>query len=114
MMNFRLSMNNEYCKNRFSSRLGEAQKWLDNEVLKDSTPYTPMDTGALMRSGIAATNIGSGEVIWNVPYAARCYYGTHLHFQTGHHPQASAQWFEKAKSANKQKWVNGVQTITRN
>jgi len=52
-----------------------AQRWLDNEILKDSTPYVPRLTGALERSGISGTVIGSGEIVYNSPYARYQYYG---------------------------------------
>ena len=50
-------------------------------------------------------------MIYNAPYAAKCYYGTHLHFSKDLHPKATAQWFERAKAVNRQKWVDGAQKI---
>ena len=73
-MKVRLVMNKSYTLQRFKPKYEAAQKYLDNEVLKDCTPYVPMDTGQLMRSGINATVIGSGEVVWSAPHASRCYY----------------------------------------
>lgn len=93
---------------RFKPIYARAQKFLDNEVLKDSSPYTPFRTGALMRSGISGTKIGSGKVVWEIDYAKRCYYGTGMNFSKEKHPQASAQWFEKAKAVNKKKWIEGT------
>jgi hypothetical protein len=52
-----------------------AQRWLDSEVLKDCTPYVPRLTGALEQSGIFGTVIGSGEIVYNSPYARYQYYG---------------------------------------
>lgn len=95
---------------RFHPRFKQAQRWLDNEVVKDSTPYTPMKTGALMRSGINATRYGSGEVVWSTPYSAKCYY-LKLNFSKDKHPLAQSQWFEKAKAVNKAKWTGGVRKI---
>ena len=60
-MKVRLVMNKSYTVQRFKPKYEAAQKYLDNEVLKDCTPYVPMDTGQLMRSGINATVIGSVE-----------------------------------------------------
>lgn len=96
--------------NRFEPKYQKAQKFLDNEVLKDSTPYTPMRTGALMRSGITGTKIGSGKVQWAIDYAKRCYYGN-MNFSKHKHPQACSQWFEKAKAANQKKWLRGAEKI---
>lgn len=111
-VNLRLVMQPQLVVSRFNPRFKQAQKWLDNEVVKDSTPYTPMKTGALMRSGINATHYGSGEVVWNTPYAARCYYNK-LNFSKDKHPQAQSHWFEKAKAVNKAKWTDGVRKIVK-
>lgn len=111
-MNMRLQMNTQYTLNRFGKKYTKAQKWLDNEVLKDSDPYVPMRTGRLRDSGIHGTDIGSGRVIYNTPYASRCYYG-HYNFSQKKHPQACRQWFEKAKASCKTKWLNGVKTMMR-
>ena len=96
---------------RLSGQVGKAQKWLDNEVLQDCQPYVPMRTGNLMNSGISGTKLGSGEVVYNAPYSRRMYYGKHFNFSKLKHPQACAQWFEKAKSVHKEDWRNGVQKI---
>ena len=82
----------------------QAQKILDLQVLKDSTPYVPRDTGNLTQSGIRATDIGSGEVIWDAPYADEQYYGKPSKAKDVH-PQAVMQWFEAAKAARKDAWM---------
>jgi len=87
-----------------------AQRWLDNEVLKDCTPYVPRITGALERSGISGTVIGSGEVVYNSPYAKRQYYGYFNHSAQSH-PQASREWFEVAKASNKAVWLVGAKKL---
>lgn len=61
----------------------------------------------LRNSGIRGTDVGSGRVIYNAPYASKCYYG-HMNFSKAKHPQACRQWFEKAKAANKTKWIKGA------
>lgn len=110
-MRVKVEINKEYTVARFQARYRQAQKYLDNEVLKDSDPYVPMDTGNLRNSGIRGTTLGSGEVIYNAPYARHCYYGTHIHFSPAKHPLATAMWFEKAKAVNKQKWIDGVEKV---
>lgn len=97
--------------NRFDPRYRRAQQFLDNEVVKDCTPYVPMRTGALMRSGIEGTKLGSGKVIYNAPYARRMYYGLNFNFSKDKHPQACAQWFEKAKATKLKSWLDGVEKI---
>ena len=98
---------------RLESDLERAQKWLDNEVLKDCQPFVPMRSGNLMNSGISGTTLGKGEVVYSAPYSNRMYYGTYLNFSKEKHPQACAQWFEKAKSIHKDDWRNGVQNIVK-
>lgn len=107
-----LKFNKSAVKSRFEPRYRRAQQYLDNEVLKDCTPYVPMNTGALMRSGINATVIGSGEVVWNAPHASRCYYG-HMNFQKTKHPLACRQWFEVSKGVNKDKWISGTEEVVK-
>lgn len=55
---------------------GEIQKTIDQFVLEQSEPYIPMDDARqLILSGTDATKIGSGEVIWDTPYANYLYEG---------------------------------------
>lgn len=110
-MRIKVEINKDYTISRFHSRFQQAQKYLDNEVLKDSDPYVPMDTGNLRNSGIRGTTLGSGQVVYNAPYAQKCYYGAKIHFSPAKHPLATAMWFEKAKAANKKKWFDGVERV---
>lgn len=97
-----------------AARLGGAaalgQKWLDNEVLKDSAPFVPRITGALERSGIAGTRLGTGVLLYNIPYAKKQYYGKYKHSVQAH-PKATGQWFESAKAIHKPKWIRGARRI---
>lgn len=106
--NFKLVMNIPATVARFDPRYKRAQQYLDNEVLKDSEEYVPMRTGNLVRSGQRGTNIGSGEVVYNAPYAQDVYHGMNRKFRKDLHPKACAQWFEKAKGVNMPKWEKGV------
>lgn len=79
---------------------GKVQKVIDSEVLRRSDPYVPMDTGALKKSGILGTKIGSGEVIYNAIYARRHYY-----HNAGKGKQGTSKgglrgklWFERMKA----------------
>ena len=112
-MKYRLILNTELTVTRFHPRYQEAQRFLDSEVLRDSAPYVPFRTGYLMNSGNTGTVIGSGKVIYNAPYAKRVYYANHANFSKAKHPQATAQWFEKAKAVKGNEWVKGVQKIVR-
>ncbi|MBS1474007.1 MAG: hypothetical protein HP058_03705, partial [Massilimaliae sp.] len=111
---------------RFNRQYSRAQVWLDNEVLKDSIPYVPMETGALYKSGKLGTVFGEGVVQWIAPYARYQYYGKvmsgplhgpkyatdkDLHYSTEAHSQAQSFWFETTKAQNKRKWINGARRL---
>ena len=110
-MKHRLVIHTEACISRHKPYYAAAQKWLDNEVLKDCGPYVPFRTGDMMKSGSTGTVIGSGHVVYNVPYAKANYYGAGRNFSKEKHPQACAQWFEVAKAAKLKSWLAGVNKI---
>lgn len=80
---------------------GAVQKYIDSEVLRLCEQFVPKDTGALIASGIASTQLGSGSVNYNTVYARRWYYrnttdaGTPVHFNEA--PQRGSYWFERMK-----------------
>lgn len=111
---------------RFNQQYSRAQEWLDRAVLKDSTPFVPMQSGALFKTGILGTVVGTGIVEWIAPYARYQYYGKvwkgpkygpkyktdkDLHHSTSAHELAQPYWFEAAKSLNKTQWINGARRI---
>lgn len=54
---------------------GEVQKFIDNEVMRQSLPYMPNMNGVLQNAMMTQTVIGSGEIRQNTPYARYQYYG---------------------------------------
>ena len=104
-------INTQSCAGRLNKKFSLAQKYLDNEVLKDSDPFVPFRTGNLRNSGITGTVLGSGNVVYSAPYSKPMYYGVHFNFSKVKHPQACAQWFEKAKALKKKAWLAGVNKI---
>jgi hypothetical protein len=55
---------------------GRVQKAVDEEFLRGVQPYVPMDTGALIDSGLTHTVVGSGEIVYDCDdKARRLYYG---------------------------------------
>ena len=48
---------------------GHVQKTIDAAVIRECFPYLPYDEGVLAGSANTATKIGSGEVIYDTPYA---------------------------------------------
>lgn len=85
--------------------LEKAQKYLDQEVIRTCAPYVPLDTGTLERSGKMSSDIGSGTVTWNTPYAKKQYYEGKSKGLRG------ARWFDRAKSDHSEDWKDGVANI---
>lgn len=99
-----------------------AEKWLANEVLKDTRPFVP----ALTLSLSNRAHVEGSTVVYPGPYARYLYYGKvmegplhgpkhatdkDLVFTKTVHPQAQAFWFEASKAQNLDKWTNGVKKI---
>lgn len=118
-MKFTIRPTGELLKNRGLARGGTAQKFIDSEVLRLSAPYVPFQTGALNRSGITGTDIGSGEVVYNTPYARYLYYGklmvgpapkrlTEIPLSYNGAPKRGAMWFERMKTDHKREILDGA------
>ena len=58
-----------------TDRFTSAQKFVDSECIRLMVPYTPMLNGILMKSDVLGTKIGSGEIVYQNPYARYQYYG---------------------------------------
>lgn len=54
---------------------GHVQAAVDAAVIRESFPYVPFDEGILAGSANTATKIGSGEVVYDQPYARYLWYG---------------------------------------
>lgn len=88
---------------------GKVQVFVDGEVLRRCDPMVPMDTGALIGSGITATTLGSGEVKYNTVYARRWYYCA-ANFQGA--PTRGNYWFERMKnSGGKEAILRGAAAV---
>lgn len=91
-------------------RYTAAQKFVDSEVLRLCEPYIPMLSGALIKTGILGTDIGSGEVKWIAPYARRQYYSSRKPgSQTG--PLRGPQWFQRMKDIDGDRILAGARRM---
>lgn len=119
--NIRLKWNHDFTSD-WEGAFTAAQKYIDNEVLRLSDPYLPFQSGMLKKSGILGTVLGSGEVIYNAPYARYLYYGkvmvgrapkqltdTDLTFHGA--PMRGAFWFERMKADKKDQILRGAAKI---
>lgn len=102
----------------------KVQEFVDNEVLRLSDPYTPMQSSMLKLSGQLGTIPGRGEVIYNAPYARYQYYGkvmegrgpkTPTEKPLTYHgaPKRGAFWFERMKADKKEQILRGAAKITK-
>ena len=95
-------------KNRGLENSGNVQKFIDSECLRLTAPKIPKDTGALIESGTINTVIGSGEVIYNTPYARRWYYMP-AQFQGA--PERGNYFFERMKQQYKEQILAGAKKL---
>lgn len=111
MIRFNVSLNVDIDKIERDVRraLQKAQVVLDEQVLKDSNYFIPMDTHALEMSGVRASRIGEGIITWDTPYARRLYYNPQYNFSKDQNPNARGLWFEEAKAAFGSDWVRAAQ-----
>lgn len=108
---------------------GRVQQMIDQDVLDFCTPYIPASPDRTLEfSGQISTEIGSGQVIWNTPYAHYQYVGIvygpnipiiqdgvlmgwfsppgrpkhptdrELTYDKAQNPLAGAYWFERMKA----------------
>lgn len=95
---------------KWQRRYSDAQRFVDSEVLRLSEPFTPMQTGMLVKSGTLGTDIGSGLVAWIAPYAKPQYYSPRKPgSETG--PLRGPFWFERMKATYGRKIISGARRI---
>lgn len=121
--NVRLVWNPNFVPN-WQDAFDKTQVFIDNEVLRLSDPYLPMQSSMLKKLGILGTIPGSGEVVWNGPYARYLYYAklmvgrapkkltdTDLTFHGA--PKRGGFWFERMKADKKDQILRGAAKITK-
>lgn len=87
----------------------KAQKFVDSEVLRLCSPLVPFQTGMLDKSGTLGTEIGSGEVRYIAPYAAKQYYDTAE--SRPYDGQRGAKWFERMKASHRKEILDGAKKL---
>ena len=102
---------------KLSSSRNRAQEVLDLAVMKDTDPFVPMRQGTLASSVLRSTKVGSGEVVYDTPYARHMYYGVHYRtgtpfkYSTLKHPLACKEWVNASKAVNMEKWKKEVKEV---
>lgn len=95
----RLCWSSSFGRDR-SEMFRRKQMIVDSEVLRYCSPFVPLRTGTLLRSGTASTVIGSGNVQYATPYARLQYYRTAQ--SRSYDSRRGGLWFERMKTAHKQ------------
>lgn len=78
---------------RMNGAFHKAQVAVDNAAMNYTIKYTRMQTGALRRSTILHTVLGSGMIKQKTPYARRVYYGL-TRVNLTKNPNARLRWFD--------------------
>ncbi len=120
--------------NKINDRIGQAQFWMDNQIMTDMVPLMPHQTGTLVNLTRArsAAVAGSGMVYAAVgPYGRFQYMGKVMvdpvtnspwarkdakkvltdKNLTYSNPEAVPKWFDEAKKLHGQEWIQGVTDI---
>ena len=116
-----LRWNTEF-KPKWDGNYNNAQEYVDTAVLRLSEPYLPFRIGILKKSGLLGTEIGSGTVIYNAPYAHYQYYGivyegkapkqpTDRSLTYSGAPKRGKLWFERMKADHKNRIIKGAARI---
>lgn len=74
---------------------GVIQKYIDSEVIRHCAPYAPHESGQMQKSATLGTVIGSGEIVYNSPYAKFLYYGKVMVS-----PSTGSPWAKKGERKN--------------
>ena len=82
------------------------QAFIDSEVLRLMSPYTPLQTSMLIKSATLGTVIGSGKIKQIAPYAAWQYYRTDI--TRKYDPRRGAYWFERMKTDHRTYILKGA------
>lgn len=114
---------------------GRVQRFIDQKVIDGCTPYVPASPDRTLEfSAQVSTEIGSGQVIWNTPYARYQYYGfvmtdeagrtwvgpgetkpvitdRPLTYDTSQNTMAGPHWFERAKADNLTEWLDEARRV---
>ena len=119
-------------------RGGRAQRYLDQAVIDDTRIYVPASPNRTLEFSVQlSTEIGSGLVYYNTPYARFQYRGLvmtdeagrtwvgpgerkpiihedwPLQYDTAQNDLAGSYWFERSKADNCKKWVEGVNRVAK-
>ena len=85
----------------------EAIAIMGEQVLADSNYYCKKDQSMLIDSSLSNSDLESGVIVWDTPYAQRQYYLESAH--TDKNPNAQMMWAHKAKDVHCDQWITAYQ-----
>ena len=80
---------------RRTQDFNRVQAFIDSEVVRLMSPYTPIQTSMLIKRATLGTVIGSVKIKQIAPYATWQYYRTDI--TRKYDPRRGAYWFERMK-----------------
>ena len=118
-MNVKLEWNDNFANDK-AAMFAKVQQFIDSECIRLMGKYTPARNLILAKAATLGTKIGSGHIVYAVPYARYQYYGKvmvssvtgsayakhgeskvltskNLSYSKARHPLAQAMWFETMK-----------------
>lgn len=95
-------------KKRGLNENGRVQEYIDFECLRLCEPMVPKDSSTLIQSGRINSQMGSGQIKYNTPYARRWYYMP-ANFQEA--PERGNYWFERMKQRYRKQILAGAKKI---
>ena len=132
-MNVKLEWNDNFANDK-AAMFAKVQQFIDSECIRLMGKYTPARNLILAKAATLGTKIGSGHIVYAVPYARYQYYGkvmvssvtgsayakhgeskvltsTNLSYSKARHPLAQAMWFETMKAKHSGAILRGAAAI---
>jgi hypothetical protein len=103
-------------ENKIAVKMDNAWKngleMLSSQVLKDCNRYCKEDTGMLIISSYIHSDLKTGKLVWQTPYAVRQYYEIRTAYKDVNN-NASWRWCDVAKNLHSKDWGRQAQAIAR-
>lgn len=103
---FESARTEEIIEKRGLAEGGIVQQYVDSEVMRHMEKYMPKLTGTMIESMVIATEIGSGEVVVNTPYAKKRSKSARNNGQRG------PQFFERMKADHRDDILEGAAKLS--
>lgn len=103
---FESARTGEIIKKRGLEEGGIVQQYVDSEVMRYMQPKMPKRYGIMIESMVNATEIGSGEVVVNTPYAKK------RSKSARHNGQRGPYFFERMKADHRDDILEGAAKIS--